>query len=503
MYNFFNQYGAGLNPDKIWNKYKNELIKKLTTDDSFLRIEKNNPLLLTELPKDFIESDITNEKYTYLEWIITSYLNNGINKYEDLLSRTKPALKNFHYLKNKGVLEHGDNVWSDETNIVNFCGIKGCTIKNHDKQGLESLLDKYKELLDENKIETIKKKDMENRIVYKDEEITVYNPTTKEESCYYGQGTKWCTATKEDNMFDEYNKQGPLYIIVPKHNSNPNPNNKKTIYQIHPATNSYMDDKDEEVTIEFLSKNFPTLIDANILTINDIITTTNINLIKVMLSKNFKFDENSLNIAIETKNIIFINEIIDLGAEPDENALDNVIPTKNLEIIDKIIDLGAQPDEYTLTYAIETKNLEIIDRIIQLGVEPNDYTLTFAIKTKNIEIIDRIINLGAQPDKNTLNYAINTNSPEIMITCFKYILSLDETQFPIIIKLLEGNKYNYVKYKLLCDAHNYLGLDILQDILKSVNILKINDKDINNLNKVEICDFLNEKYKTSDVIFNI
>ena len=109
MYYFYNQNGAGLNPDKIWGKYKVKLIEKLSVDDSFLRIKKS--LSFIELPEDFIKCDITNQKYTYLEWIITSYLNNGIVNYEDLLLKTKPALEDFELLKTKGLLNKGDGKW--------------------------------------------------------------------------------------------------------------------------------------------------------------------------------------------------------------------------------------------------------------------------------------------------------------------------------------------------------------------------------------------------------
>ena len=98
MNKYFNQYGAGLNPDKIWVKYKEKLIEKLKLDYTFLRIEKN-PELITKLPKDFIECDISDDRYIYLEWIIQSYINNGILRYEDLLSGTKSALTNFEILK--------------------------------------------------------------------------------------------------------------------------------------------------------------------------------------------------------------------------------------------------------------------------------------------------------------------------------------------------------------------------------------------------------------------
>ena len=37
-------------------------------------------------------------------------------------------------------------------------------------------------------------------------------PETEEASCELGRGTKWCTAARENNMFDVYNDESPLYV---------------------------------------------------------------------------------------------------------------------------------------------------------------------------------------------------------------------------------------------------------------------------------------------------
>lgn len=53
--------------------------------------------------------------------------------------------------------------------------------------------------------------------IYEDDKVLVVKPLTKEASCYYGSGTRWCTAAKEfDNRFDSYFKMGPLYYFINK-----------------------------------------------------------------------------------------------------------------------------------------------------------------------------------------------------------------------------------------------------------------------------------------------
>ena len=76
--------------------------------------------------------------------------------------------------------------------------------------------------------------------VYEDNQWLIIIPHTKEASCYYGKGTQWCTAAdKGNNMFDSYNKQGPLFINI----------NKKTNekYQFHFETDSFMDETDTPI----------------------------------------------------------------------------------------------------------------------------------------------------------------------------------------------------------------------------------------------------------------
>ena len=48
-------------------------------------------------------------------------------------------------------------------------------------------------------------------------------------ACYYGQGTRWCTAaTRGKNYFSEYHNESPLLIILPKEPQYPGEK-----YQLH------------------------------------------------------------------------------------------------------------------------------------------------------------------------------------------------------------------------------------------------------------------------------
>jgi len=69
----------------------------------------------------------------------------------------------------------------------------------------------------ENKVRrTVKSVDGAN-IVYEDDRFTVVTPQTHKASCYYGAGTKWCTASMNGSShFDRYNQDGKLFYIIDK-----------------------------------------------------------------------------------------------------------------------------------------------------------------------------------------------------------------------------------------------------------------------------------------------
>ena len=208
----------------------------------------------------------------FVRWIILSYINDGIKKFEDILSRTRPALEDFIILGNNNILEIGDSdkPWENETDINNFCGIVGCEMKRRKRlfsqPGLEDLIDKYEKQLKNIKREKEEEEKgaSEAELVYEDEYVRIYHLLTEAAAIYYGRGTRWCTAAKKNNMFDDYNKDGPLYVLIPK-----NPKHDGEKYQLffdfhheesdcsEDSPQQFMDEKDEEVLMDDLRKVFP------------------------------------------------------------------------------------------------------------------------------------------------------------------------------------------------------------------------------------------------------
>ena len=76
------------------------------------------------------------------------------------------------------------------------------------------------------------------------------SPKTHTASCYYGAGTKWCTATKDsDSHFSTYKGNGELYYIIDKTLPTSNPHYKVALNKkIAGHTEDFWDVKDSPIT---------------------------------------------------------------------------------------------------------------------------------------------------------------------------------------------------------------------------------------------------------------
>jgi hypothetical protein len=316
----------------------------------------------------FIQADPTGKKY--VRWIVDSYVNGGIKRDEDLLSRVKPSLEKYEYLKSRNILNRQGELWQQETNIDNYCGIVGCQKKGFEKPGLEDLIDKYKDQLEEEHEETTNTAIQ----VYNGNTIRIIQPTTKDDACYYGQSTRWCTAAKNDNMFDHYNKSGPLYIIVPKQ-----PRYKDEKYQLSFETEQYMNEKDEGIKLDKLLELYPE--------------------IKAGLSKYFiPLEESDLNDrtialynarrAINENNLEIFKTIVEYNTEQVNDPMQTNPEWKN--------QLGIQQTTF-IELSNNIKSSEFVDYFRNvLGVKMkctkgrNSFpTIVHAIKTFDNELLDK------------------------------------------------------------------------------------------------------------------
>lgn len=86
-------------------------------------------------------------------------------------------------------------------------------------------------------------------IVYEDDQFTVVAPLTTAASCYYGAGTKWCTASSADNThFNNYMNDGKLFYILDKTKATSDRFYKVALLKKFEGDESYFDAPDEKFT---------------------------------------------------------------------------------------------------------------------------------------------------------------------------------------------------------------------------------------------------------------
>ena len=101
----------------------------------------------------------------------------------------------------------------------------------------------------ENKVRrTVKSVDGAN-IVYEDDRFTVVTPQTHKSSCYYGAGTKWCTASMNGSShFDNYNVEGKLFYILDKKAKSNDKYYKVALLQKYDGDKTFYDAPDKAFT---------------------------------------------------------------------------------------------------------------------------------------------------------------------------------------------------------------------------------------------------------------
>ncbi len=191
---------------------------------------------LKTILKQFEEADPTKNK-AYVPFFAKLYATGGWGaKIEDIQSKISPAIEQYIRLKQKNLLkpEHKD--------ILQF-------------KAFDAFLDaveSYGDILEE-KSAALDAAHGKATQIYEDNTVRIIIPYDETAACYYGQGTRWCTAAKNNNYFSHYSKQGDLYILLPKQ---PEYNGEK--YQLHFQSSQFMDEKDNSVKLDtIISQRFP------------------------------------------------------------------------------------------------------------------------------------------------------------------------------------------------------------------------------------------------------
>jgi hypothetical protein len=86
-------------------------------------------------------------------------------------------------------------------------------------------------------------------LVYEDDRFYVVNPLNHESSCYYGRGTKWCTAANTDYHFKQYNNEGKLFYIIDKTKDSSDYYYKIAVLKKFDGEVGFWDAKDDRIEI--------------------------------------------------------------------------------------------------------------------------------------------------------------------------------------------------------------------------------------------------------------
>jgi hypothetical protein len=193
------------------------------------QIDKDERFLSNIL--ELIEAADPTKNKEYVQAIVKMYASGGI-KMEDIRSTLADYLVKFHKLKNKKIIKPPYNDLMRYNNVQDF----------------------YKAVEQFPDVEEKPENRGAASAYYDDAELRIIVPQDETAACYYGQGTRWCTAAKNNNMYGHYAKKGQLYIIIPK-----KPAHTGEKYQFHFESGSFMNEQDNSVPLTDLADRYPQL----------------------------------------------------------------------------------------------------------------------------------------------------------------------------------------------------------------------------------------------------
>ena len=90
----------------------------------------------------------------------------------------------------------------------------------------------------------------DSETVYEDDDFKVIVPKSHASSCYYGAGTKWCTASRDnENHFKNYNQKGKLFYILSKTLPTSNRFYKVALLKNYSGDETFFDAPDKQLSL--------------------------------------------------------------------------------------------------------------------------------------------------------------------------------------------------------------------------------------------------------------
>jgi len=269
-------------------------------------------------------------------------------------------------------------------------------------KNIQDLIDTL-EVYGDTKSEEKTKVESDTSKIYEDSEVLIVKPLSQKSSCYYGQGTKWCTsATIGGNAFKAYNDRGPLYYFIFKNLNKDNDYYKIAIhYNVMEDKYSLFDAKD----------NF----NSNLL--GFLKTNSAFNSIEKDIEENHKVDES------KTLEIMLIKLI-------RKNSF-NFSKIRNYVLYDKLVNILGDDNTAPLVVA------EYGEKHIMIKVGDNDD-----------EIVFREL-LNPRTRKSTSKYVYDTRP------LYEMVEYLESKSDPYDLAHLLSQNTIHTNYKVIRDLFNF------------------------------------------------
>jgi len=284
-------------------------------------------------------------------------------------------------------------------------------------------------------------------VVFDDGRFFVVNPLDHKASCYYGKGTKWCTAAETDTHFKKYNEDGKLFYIIDRSKPTNDPQYKIALLRKFDGDKIYYDAKDEYVKDGWIHKTEK--LNEILSKIDSYLSTEFTEQLKIYTDKEeAKKEKDRLQRLREQQRVQAMRNEAQERREEGEWTLDGNCPDEGLKahallkylVSNQDVSVITNEDRITIQRIkdeIETLNTEydesedprvdILDRIEELEDELDDYSTGYIdvynivpsgsfYSTTEFEVIDN-------PDVEGNRYAVGDDD-EMKESCEEAIESL-------------------------------------------------------------------------------
>lgn len=338
----------------------------------------------------------------YLDWagkvLDTVVLNDNFGEY---ITKIGPALKNFEKVSSN----------LPKTDINQY-------------GNLEELLNALNEY--QNKSRRQYKQVDGGNVVFENDRFFVVNPLDHKASCYYGRGTKWCTAADSDHHFNQHNSDGKLFYILDKALPTSDVNYKVALLQKFDGDSSFWNAKDDKMEEKWFAQHNPQSKEI-MLAINEYLESQFKEQLEIFR------DKERAKLERQRQEKLRISRIIEQRrAEADERRAEGEwdLTNPNISEIGLMANalfeyLESEGDYQILTNQDREKIQSLRSEIERLSDEYND-SEDEDVKTDLLDSIETLEDELAEFDEYIDVYSLTPTGSHYDMTSFQLIDSIDE-----------------------------------------------------------------------------